>query len=145
MLTQQEADLLTAMEKLFCEPDPIMFPGPGEDIQRDLISSDGKERFVLDVGRGYVRVGKCTYQQRARFIFVLARVDLAGPTHTSPDGQVVPCPHIHLYREGYQDKWAYPLPADRFGSPDNVLQTLVDFIRYCNMINPPEVQGALVQ
>ena len=145
MLAQQEADLLAEMPKVFCEPDPIMFPNPGEDLRRDLISRDGRERFSLDVSRGSIKVSKCTYQERARAVFVLVRVDLSGPPHTNPDGATVSCPHIHLYREGYHDKWAEPLPSERFTSPFDLVRVLSDFLRYCHVVDLPEIQGPLIQ
>ena len=51
---------------------------------------------------------KVTYQTRARQIIVLARLDF-GPDHRNPDGNIVGSPHLHVYREGYGDKWAYKL------------------------------------
>ena len=145
MLTQQEADVLMRMPKAFSEPDPIMFPNPGEDLRRDLISTDGRERFILDVSRGSIKVSKCTYQERARAAFVLVRVDLDGPPHTNPDGTSVQCPHIHLYREGYHDKWAEPLPSNHFTSSGSVIQVLGQFLRYCHVVDLPEIQGTLIQ
>ena len=28
--------------------------------------------------------------------------------HPNPHGTEIPCPHIHIYREDYDDKCAYP-------------------------------------
>lgn len=104
MLPQGEADELMSMAKRFAEADTIQFPQLGQHLRRDLISVDARERFALDVTRSHVRVTQCTYQERARSVVVLVRLDVDGPRHTNPNGAVLECPHIHRYREGYDDK-----------------------------------------
>ena len=55
---------------------------------------------------------QATYPNRARQTVVLKRLDLDGPTHTNPDGEELPCPHVHVYRDGFGTKWAcYALPV----------------------------------
>jgi hypothetical protein len=65
-------------------------------------------------------VSKCTYQERYAVIEILLRLDIDGPPHQNPDGVDVPCPHLHVYREGYGAKWAMPLPAD-FTNPSDLV------------------------
>ena len=67
---------------------------------------------------------------------------LGGPPHRNPDGEEIGTPHIHVYREGYGDKWALPLPAD-FRSVADLGTTLDDFLRYCNVTRPPRIQKGL--
>lgn len=47
-----------------------------------------------------------TYQDNT----ILIRIDLE-PTapHQNPDGQIIRESHIHVYKEGFGDKWATPL------------------------------------
>jgi hypothetical protein len=47
------------------------------------------------------------------------------------------CPHLHLYREGFGDKWAFPVPPEVFSDVENLWQALQDFMRFCNIIEPP--------
>ncbi len=70
---------------------------------------------------------------------VIARLDTGGPLHRNPDGSELPCPHLHLYRAGFGDKWAFPIPTDW---PTNLSTQLIleYFLRYCNVIRPPEFQ-----
>jgi hypothetical protein len=70
---------------------------------------------------------------------ILARLDFGGPPHRNPDGEEIPCPHLHLYREGYGDKWAVPIPVDRFPNVNDLWLTLQDFMDYCNVIEPPQI------
>ena len=106
-LTQAEADALIALEKHRTNEQNWNFPMGGESISVPLQSADTREQFLLDMSRG--------------------RIDLR---------QVIGTPHIHVYREGYGDKWAFPLPAD-FQAVDDLWTTLDDFFRYCNVTRPP--------
>lgn len=107
MLTQAEADALIGMPKRFADRAPIDFPGPGEKVSFDIISTDMRVRFLTDVNRGRIRLTQCTYQERYRSVEILLRLDLDGPPHENPDGNILPCPHLHVYREGYGDRWGH--------------------------------------
>ena len=63
--------------------------------------------------------------------------------HRSPDDVEVASPHLHIYREGYGDKWAFPLPADSFPNMNDLWLTLEDFMRYCNVTEPPFIRRGL--
>ena len=62
---------------------------------------------------------------------------------TNPDGVEVPSPHMHLYREGFGDKWAVPLPRDKFPNVADLWQMLDDFMRFCNVVDRPEIVKGL--
>jgi hypothetical protein len=98
---------------------------------------------MLDVSRAEIKLTKATFQNRARQAIVLMRLDLDGSPHRNPDGTEVPCPHLHVYREGYGDKWAVPAPADRYTNPLDLLSTFEAFMTQCNIRNPPDVQKSL--
>ena len=142
-LTQQKADLLIAMAKYKVNDEISRFPLPGRSVSVKLTSFDRKQEFLLDVFRGRIALNKITYQTRAQAIIPLVRVDIGGAPHRNPDGMEISVPHIHLYREGYGDKWAFPLPADKFPSPGDQYKTLYDFYRYCNIIEPPLLENVL--
>jgi len=103
------------------------------------MSMDRKEDFFLDLRRGRIDLAKATYQTRARQIVVIARLDVGGPPHRNPDDEEVPSPHLHLYREGYGDKWASAPPPQHFRNMTNLWMTLDDFIRFCNIVEPTRV------
>jgi hypothetical protein len=143
MLTQEEADALMAMPKRLVRPLPIAFPPAGDSSQIELKSLDGREDFLVDVNRrGKIKVAKCTYQERYAVIEILVRLDLGGPAHENPDGSVIVCPHLHVFREGYADKWAQPLPS-AFTKPSDLIRTLQEFLRYCSVTEVPDIQGAI--
>ena len=143
MLTQTEADALIAMKKTFMNPITITLP-PGTDKSHVLVGEDPRERFLLDLWRGTFQISKLKYQTRARNVIALVRLDVDGAPHTNPDGTKLGGTHIHIYREGYEDKWAYPVEREHFGDVSNTQRIFEDFCKYCNIENPPPFQGGLL-
>ena len=142
MLTQAEANTLIAMKKTFVNTSTITIT-PGSDETYDLIEDNGREQFMLDIWRGTIRLSKVKYQARGRKTIVLVRLDIDGAPHTNPDGKKIAGTHLHLYQEGYEDKWAYQIDPKDFGDITNIRRVFEDFCRYCNIENIPAFQGGL--
>ncbi|MGB8658122.1 MAG: hypothetical protein WCE90_10125 [Candidatus Zixiibacteriota bacterium] len=142
-LTQSEADALIAMEKIKLDDSRWDYPGLGGSLCIPLISKDKRENFVLDISRGKIDLLKGKYQNRARQIIILVRLDFGGQPHQNPDEQEIQSPHLHIYREGYGDKWAVPVPKDRFPNISDLWQTLQDFMDFCNIIETPNIERGL--
>jgi len=141
-LTQIEANRLLELEKRYEGDKMFDYPDLGGHLRLPLISTDESEAFWIDITRSYIELIKNSFQNRARKVVILARVDIGGAPHRNPDGEEIQSPHIHLYREGYQDKWAYSLP-DSFSDATNAWQTLQDFMNFCNIIKKPEIERGL--
>ena len=142
-ITQTEADALIATLKVRVSDETWNYPLSGGIVSIPLISQDKKESFWLDVRSGRIDLLKGTYQNRARQVIVLVRLDFGGSAHRNPDDSEIESPHLHLYREGYGDKWAIPLPHGNFTNTENLMNLLSDFMRYCNISEPPTIQGGL--
>ena len=142
-LTQAEADALIAMAKNRVDATEWDYPYLGKAISIPLVSANRREQFVLDVRRGRIDLAKGTYQNRGRQVVVLVRLDFGGAPHRNPDGEEIDSPHLHLYREGFGDKWAVPVPVGCFRDIANPWQTLNDFMRYCNVGEPPNIRRGL--
>jgi hypothetical protein len=142
-LTMAEAEAFIVMPKIKVNDDRHDYPGTGGSLVIPLTSEDRREEFLLDIYRGRIDLLKGTYQNRARQVVVLVRVDFGGAPHRNPDGVDVPSPHIHLYREGFGDKWAVPLPPDKFPNVADLWQLLDDFMRFCNVVDRPEIVRGL--
>jgi len=142
-LTQPEADALIAMEKHRVDDTTHRFPPLGGTLTVPLHSADRREEFLLDIGQGRIDLLKTKLQNRARQVVILVRLDLAGAPHRNPDGEEVPCPHLHRYREGFGDKWASPVPAHLFRINAGLWETLEDFMHFCNITEPPYIQRGL--
>ncbi|HPJ69056.1 MAG TPA: hypothetical protein PLQ82_13780 [Desulfobacteraceae bacterium] len=142
-LTQSEADSLISMEKYRVDDTLWNYPGLGGSIIIPLLSKDKRENFLLDISRGKIDLLKGTYQNRSRQVVVLVRLDFGGQPHRNPDGNEISSPHLHIYREGYGDKWAMSLPLDKFPDINNLWHTLQDFLRFCHIIEPPIIERGL--
>lgn len=142
-LTQAEADALIAMPKCRVNEDRIDFPMGGQSLVLPLQSADKREQFLLDLRRGRIDLRKVKMQNRGRQVVVLVRLDLGGAPHRNPDDVEVPAPHLHIYREGFGDKWAVAVPAKMFRNIDDVWTTLDDFLRFCNITQPPHIERGL--
>lgn len=143
-LTQAEADALFALEKVALDETTYDFPGAGDAVRVPLQSRDRREDFLLDVRRGRIDVSKATIQNRARVIVVLARLDLGTHPHTNPDLTVIGSPHLHIYREGYADKWATEVPRDVFSDLGDPWAALQDFMTFCNIVDRPTFRNRLM-
>lgn len=142
-LTQAEADALIAMEKHRVNEDRSDFPMGGKSLVLPLQSSDRREHFLLDLSRGRIDLLKVKMQNRGRQVVVLVRLDLGGAPHRNPDDEEMSAPHLHVYREGYGDKWAVPVPVGRFSNIRDTWATLEDFLRFCNITQPPHIERGL--
>ncbi len=142
-IPQAEADALIAMEKFFVDENPWTFPLAGDRLSLPLISADKRESFSLDITRSQIKLTKATFQNRARQAIILMRLDLDGPPHRNPDGVEVPCPRLHIFKEGYADKWAIALPLGRYGNTTDLLAACESFMRDCNISGPLRMQRGL--
>jgi len=48
-----------------------------------------------------------------------------------------------IYREGYGTKWAKSISSDEFSDASDLWITLQDFMRYCNITKPPNIQKGI--
>jgi len=111
-------------------------------IEIPLQSLDKREEFILNITNGKIVLKRRTHQMRARKAIILTRICFNRP-HTNPDGSAVGVPHIHIYKEGYGDKWAYEIPKDKFTDLGDYYKTLLDFMDYCNIVNKPNTEKEL--
>jgi hypothetical protein len=129
--------------QFFVDENDWMFPAAGGRIGLALTSLDKRENFMLDVTRAQIKLTKATYQNRVRQAIVLMRLDLDGPPHRNPDETEISCPHLHIYREGFGDKWATPAPSERYGNTLDLFSTCEAFMQHCNITGPSKMQKGL--
>lgn len=143
-LTQSEADVLIAMDKYRVDNKFWNYPPHGSKVLIPLKSADEQERFFLDINRRNRDELKVTYQNRARTSEILFRLCIRDTPHRNPDGEEIESPHIHIYREGYGDKWAVPIPSAHFDTdPTDTGRMFYDFMRRCNIVQPPNMRMVL--
>jgi hypothetical protein len=137
-LTQAEADALLALAKVRVDDTEWAYPVDGK-VVIPLVSQNRRESFLLDIRRGSIALRNANYQTRARKTIILARLDIGGRPHRNPDGVEMPCPHLHVYREGYDHKWAYPIDPEVFADVSDLWQALLDFMRFAHIVEPPRI------
>ena len=131
------------MEKHRIDDKTWLFCAPGDRLSIPLTSQDKREAFLLDVTRAQIKLTKATFQNRVRQAIVLMRLDIDGPPHRNPDGEEIPCPHLHVYREGFGAKWAVAAPIDRYPNTPDLFATFEAFMSHCNITSAPIVQKGL--
>ena len=143
-LTQTEADHLIGLAKFRVDTRSHPYPSGGGSVSIPLVSANKREEFLLDLWRGGINVAKRRYQNRARQIVPLLRLDIGTAPHRNPNGEEIAGVHLHRYREGYGAKWAEPIPAGIFRDIEDPALTLEDFMRYCNIVEAPIIQASWV-
>lgn len=141
-LSENEIDVLLKTEKHCIETKKYSFPQLGGKISIPLFSENKQEEFLLDISRSRIEVSKTTYQNRARKTIILLRLDIGSAPHRNPDGQEISSPHLHIYKEGYGDKFAYPLPKE-FNLCSDSIDYLNTFMDYCNIVLKPNIDIGL--
>jgi hypothetical protein len=131
------------MSKTFASPVTISLR-PGINQTHELIGADPRERFLLDLWRGTIKLSKYRFQTRGRQVIVLVRLCVNGAPHTNPDGSRITGTHFHRYRERYEDRWASTIIPAEFKNITDMGQSFRDFCDYCNVDNRPQFQVDLL-
>lgn len=141
-LSKTEIEYLLNLEKNCKSSQKYTFPSLGGKIEIELSSTDKKEYFLLDVWRSHIDLTRTKFQNRARKIIPLVRLDINSAPHKNPDGEQLDGTHLHIYKEGYGDKFAYPLPVEFTDckSPGVFLEKFMD---YCHIIKKPIIEKDL--
>jgi hypothetical protein len=131
-LSQAEFDFLMGLEKEFEDKSTIVLGPPPLQWSRKLTSTTTNDTFSLDFYRGTFKIQKYTYNHRYKQTLVIFRFDSFG-VHTNPDGGKVTGFHIHVYKEGFGDKFAYPASDFGIEETDSMVVILQKFLVYCKV------------
>ena len=144
ILSQDEADELLAVSKEIVSREPIFFD---DKIEIELISKSKSkvERFIVNFQRDPAKIAYRNYHLRCRGALGLARLDLDGPSHRNPDRKEVSGRHLHLYRKGFDLKWASEVSdSEHFKNLDDAYETLIDFLKYINVSKLPNFRRGFI-
>lgn len=137
-MTKAEADGLVEVLKNITSSKTFYIPPTGSSDIIELASIFNKQDwFLVDVNKGFkINTKRYTLQLRHRKSTILLRMEYGGPSHRNPDGEVVPCPHMHIWSDepgaGPQGTgFAYPIPVV-FSEPSVLHKTLREFLNYTN-------------
>lgn len=139
-LSQDEAERLiraikTAVDEIF------RMPAAGEQHAGFHVKADDGEDFTIAVYQGTLNARRHSMSARVTRLGVpLIRLCVNGSTHNNPDGTRVPGTHWHVYREGYDDWFAYPADIESDGFTEATMALLDKF----NVIKRPIFQESLI-
>jgi hypothetical protein len=139
-ITQTEYDFLIQQDKIFDDLTMSIILGPAP-IQwcRQINATISKEIFLLDFYRGSFELSKYTVNKRYKQTVILLRYDNGG-RHTNPDGEEFDGPHIHLFKEGFNDKFAYPISKIGITSTDTMEMVCEKIMHFCNVKKFPAIE-----
>ena len=142
-ITQLECDHLISLKKEFEDlvtPVPL---GPSPiKWTRTINSIDTHDTFLLDFNRGSMEIRRYTFNKRFRQTIILIRYDNDG-RHTNPDGTQFSGPHVHLYGEEFNDKFAYPVSVIGVDPADDMDIVLKKLLIYCNVKRFPGFESPM--
>jgi len=139
-ISQKEYNFIMKEEKEFDDLSSPIQLGPAP-IQwtRQINSSSSKETYLLDFYRGSFEISKYTVNKRYRQTIILLRYDNGG-RHTNPDGVTFDGAHVHLYKEGCNDKFAYPISEIGIDETDNMETVFKKIMHFCNVKRFPSIE-----
>ncbi len=160
-LTQSEYYKLFKQDKVIKDSKRIILPGKQENIRLKAISTFNKKyTYTLDIGNAHIAL-KYKFQKRRQGV-IFARIEFEGSSHKNPEYIIDKVPsgidpnikslmkkyseelflkkdHIHIYVEGYYDKWAFPLHEiidydfNNSNERINYKNKMALFLNYCNI------------
>lgn len=141
LLTQEEADELLEMLKK-CASAALNFPAFGRRADFDVTGiNDKSKKFVISVNRKNRYVNKVSFVARYKSGDVrLLRLDVnPSERHTNPegtDGNTIEGTHLHIYKEGFHDRYAIPFDLKDKGLDD----TFKSFLERFNVVDIPQIR-----
>lgn len=149
IITDQEFKNLWKMPKYFVNNN-IILPLPRENKIYNIISSNKKEKFVLDTSRsGVYSLYKAKLQNRYASNIPLIRLEIDSPPHMNQDGTKSSRNHIHIFKEGYGLTIAYDLECYKninlnSNELKNFNKVFNEFCKFCNInIDNIEIQEVI--
>ena len=140
-LTQDELTHLLGIEKKLVRWDALTLPEKGQNESEHVEAVYGSEKFLLDIYFARKNPRKYKYQLRMWNSTLLLRLDVEGELHSNPTGEPLPRSHLHRYFQGSRISIAEEVSPHDFPAISDPVQTLEDFMRFCNIESPPIQRG----
>ena len=137
MLKQEEFEKLLKLPKTFSTVEKLEISNAPSNWTRKVISTESKDEFLIDFYRGSYDLTRFTINKRYKTNIILLRFD-SGGMHKNPDGKIIKGAHIHIYKEGFDDKFAYPITD--FGITENnftIKEIFIILLKFCNFVEIP--------
>lgn len=134
-LTQALADRYRLSPKRLKNGGTLNLNAEFKIIGEELISDEFGDIFKLDLRKNKIELKVLNCNTRANDCFVIARLDVNDREHKNPDGTKVGETHLHIYKEGYNDRYAYDPSKYGFSNYNDVPALILQFANFCK-INP---------
>lgn len=131
-ITQAKADEYLKVKKKFLFQPRLNLNQPFK-VTETLVSDEHGDIFKIDLRQGKIELSMVNLNHRANDCIVLCRLDIDDRTHKNPDGKRIIEPHIHLYKEGFGSKFAFPAKDYGFIDFQNPLSNIKKFLDFCNI------------
>jgi len=145
LITQEDFEEIRQMRKEFTNCyEPLVLGSPHTKWSKEIVAPDYKEMFILDYYRGKIEI-KYTYNKRYRKSTVILRFDSFGRhTNPGPNFEKFDGPHVHIFKEGYDDKFAYPIEVLNITPTENDQEVLEKICTYFNITARPSIQLSML-
>lgn len=139
-MTQDEYDYLMLQEKTFEDKFTIIQISPAPiKWTKEIKCKTTSNKYLLDFYRGSFELSKFTANKRFRQTLIMLRYDNGG-RHTNPDGETFEGPHVHLFKEGFNDKFAYPISIINIEETDTMEVRFKKILHFCNIKDCPDLE-----
>ncbi|HET8810816.1 MAG TPA: hypothetical protein VFM65_11205 [Flavobacteriaceae bacterium] len=139
-ITQSDFNTIIKEEKVFSDLiNPLELSPPPINWTREIKAISSKNIFLLDFYRGSFELTRYTYNKRYRQSIILLRYDNGG-RHTNPDGVSFDGPHVHIFREGFNDKFAFPVSELNINDTNSIDEVLDKLLQFCNVTKRPTIE-----
>lgn len=140
ILTQTEADTLLNMLKKSLD-EYLSLPSPGDNTEITVSGIDSNDTFKISIFQSKI-AKKINFGARVSKNNVMLLELHINPTnvHPNPNGEKIIGNHWHIYKEGYDIRWAFP--AEDMGNQNFVELTLKYFEKF-KVIETPHIDFKL--
>lgn len=139
-ISNSEFESLLKEEKKFSDTLTPLSLGPAPvQWTREIKAVNSSNTYLLDFYRGSFELARYTINKRYRQTIILLRYDNGG-RHTNPDGVSFDGPHLHIYREGFNDKFAHPISEGGILETDPMEEVLTKILHFCNIKGFPTIE-----
>lgn len=140
-IPQDEAERLISEVKQ-CLIDVLYAPEKGKQTVFQLQGRQTMQNYTVTIFRGNKNPGKYNYNARITVNNIVLLELHINPTnrHINPDGQIIIGSHWHIYKEGYDLRYAFP--AKEVEEADFVNNTVL-FLKKFGLLELPAIYDQL--
>ena len=140
VLSQEEADSLLNILKKSLE-EYLTLPTPGNNTELTVCSLVDRNEFKINIFQSRI-ANKINFGARISKNNIMLLELHINPTniHPTPDGEKIVGNHWHIYKEGYETRWAFPATDI---NDENFVNLTLKYLKKFNVIETPHIDFKL--